>query len=164
MAGEARQGKAWQGEARLGKARPGTADLWRRGMAAVMVERNPGRWYGWVPQGRGHELLERWAPYRRDAKRSTQPKDAAVMAWSEPLEKAFDGEPDWVVLVDRAVAELVKIDDIYDDLLKRFYLDRQALWELAPRLGRTEGFAAMRLQAACDHVNKKVARTVRLAS
>src|SRR5690606_25595115 len=108
-------------------------------MVAVMVQRqeNPGKWFGWVPQGRGHVLLEQWAPYRRDRSRSTQPKDAGPMSWSEPWEKAFDGEPEWVVLVDRAVAGLVKLDDIYDDLVKRFYLDRQAVWEVAPKIYRT---------------------------
>lgn len=126
-------------------------------MVAVMVERNPGKWYGWVPQGRGHYYLEQWAPYRRDGSRSTQPKDAGPMPWGEQLDRAFDAEPSWVVLVDHAIADLVKLDDIYDDLVKRFYLDRQAVWELAPKIYRTEGFVALRLQGLCDHVGRKVA-------
>lgn len=130
-------------------------------MSAVVRERNVkdsiARWHGWQPEGRGHSLLDKWAPYRRDASRHTLPDRPGPMSWDEPLERAFDAEPEWVVLVDRALATVYRCHDVYEQIVKRFYLDKQAVWELAPKIHRTPGFVALALRGVCSHVEQRVA-------
>ena len=137
-------------------------------MSAVMVHRvgraEIARWHGWEPEGRGHALMQEWALYRRDAGRSTLPDRPGPMSWDEQLERAFDAEPEWVVLVDRALAKLYRVDDVYEQIVKRFYLDNQAVWELAPKVRRTPGFVALAIRGLCAHVELHVAHDPRVAA
>src|SRR5688572_21719951 len=87
--------------------------------------------------GRGNDLMATWALYRRDASRAPMPH-LDCMPWSERLDKAMDTEPEWVILIDRMIADLTKINDFYPRLIKRFYLDHQAVWQVAEKLCRTE--------------------------
>ena len=56
------------------------------------------------PDSRGHRIMLKWAPYRRDARRVIDAPRDGKMAWKDRAEIAFDAEPEWVVPVDRAIA------------------------------------------------------------
>lgn len=122
-------------------------------MNALAVE-VPSAWRA-EPEGRGHELLQTWALYRRDASRHDEPR-VERMAWKEQLPRAFDAEPAWIVLVDRAIGQLARIQEVYEAIVKRYYLDGQQIWQVAPKVCRTEGFVMMSLRGICDHVDRKV--------
>jgi hypothetical protein len=107
------------------------------------------------PEGRGHELMQTWALYRRDSDRAGAPRVSGG-GWSEPLDKASDTEPPWLVLVDHALAPIYRADAAYERMVKIYYLDNRALWEVSERVQRTEGFVALSLRGICDHVASRV--------
>jgi hypothetical protein len=121
-------------------------------MAAVMVQR-PAR--SDEIEGRGHDLMEKWALYRRDSSRIGAPH-VEHMPWSERLDKAKDGEPPFCLVIDDMIGELTKVNDFYPRLVKRFYLDHQAVWEVADKLHRTKNFVLMSLRAVCDLAEQRI--------
>ncbi len=123
-------------------------------MAAVMVERPSTQWTGLEPEGRGNDLLKLWAPYRRGGERSRSP--VASVGWTEQLAKAFDAEPFWLVMVDREIGRLTRINYLYEKLVQRFYLEQMALWQLEDKLGRTPGFIRMSVCAVCDAIDRAI--------
>jgi hypothetical protein len=131
-------------------------------MVAILHETVLEKWLTWAPIGRGHELLEHWALYRRDSTRDGLKEGPDKMPWREALDKAHDSEPEWLVQVDRGIGELVRINEVYERIAKRFWLDNQAVWEVAAKVGRTTGFTALSIQATCDHIDRRVAPKVRL--
>jgi len=120
-------------------------------MSAVM-ERSYTHWTG--PTGRGHDLLIKWAPYRRGGNDTRSP--VASGGWHELLDQAVDEEPRWLVMVDREIGRLAKINYLYEKLVQRFYLEQLALWQLSAKLGRTEGFVRMSVCAVCDSVDRSI--------
>lgn len=117
-------------------------------MSAVMVERPSRQWQGLEPEGRGHELMQTWALYRRGGERTKSP--VASIGWTEQLDKAHDNEPPFVLSIDRMLAGLFRSgyeDSV--DIAKRFYLSNLAVWEIAPKIGRTEGFIRLTLRGIC---------------
>lgn len=127
-------------------------------MAAVMHER-PRCDVSRVqdPDSRGHRIMLRWAPYRRDAKRVIDAPQIEHMPWKDREPVAFDAEPDWVVPVDRAVASLVKMNLFYEKVIDRYYLDGQSLWQTAGNLDRTAGFILAYVNAICSRVEERIA-------
>jgi hypothetical protein len=123
-------------------------------MAAVMVERPSTQWHGLQPEGRGHDLLMLWAPYRRGGNNTRSP--VASVGWTEQLDKAADEEPHWLVKIDREIGRLTRINFMYEKLVQRFYLEELALWQLEAKLGRTEGFIRMSVCASCDSVDRAI--------
>lgn len=109
------------------------------------------------PDCRGHLIMQRWAPYRRDAKRLIDAPKGVHMAWNQRLDIAKDAEPEWVVPVDRVVASLVQINLFYERVIDRYYLDEQSLWETAGNLDRTPGFVLAYVNAICARVEERVA-------
>jgi hypothetical protein len=105
--------------------------------------------------GRGNDLMQTWALYRRDASRAPLPH-IDRMPWSERLDKAMDAEPEWVILIDRMIADLGRINDFYPRLVKRYYLDHQSVWQVAEKLGRTEGFVLLSLRGVCSLAETRV--------
>lgn len=114
----------------------------------------PTQWQGLEPFGRGHDLLTTWAPYRRGGNDVKSP--VASSGWHEPLDKATDTEPRWLVLVDREIGRLSRINYIYEKLVQRFYLEGMSLWQLAAKFDRTEGFIRMSICAVCDSVETAI--------
>jgi hypothetical protein len=127
-------------------------------MAAVMVER-PRDDVSRVqdPDCRGHHLLIKWAPYRRDAKRMIDAPKDGKMPWKDRESVAFDAEPEWVVPVDRAIASMVKLNFFYEKVIDRYYLDGQSIWQTAGNLDRTPGFILAYINAICSRVEERVA-------
>jgi hypothetical protein len=97
-----------------------------------------------------------WAPYRRDGDRIGLPR-VSNGSWSERLDVAKDAEPPWVVLVDRALAGLIRIHAVYEPIIKIYYLDNKAIWQVADKARRTEQFVAMSLRGACSYAEERVA-------
>lgn len=112
-------------------------------------------WRGLEPEGRGHELLQTWALYRRNGNLIGLPKLVGC-GLNEPLDKARDEEPAWVVLVDRALASVYRVHPVYQRMIKMFYLDNRAIWDVAETVRRTEGFVALSLRGICAHVESRV--------
>jgi hypothetical protein len=125
-------------------------------MAAVMVERPRDVSRVQDPDCRGHRVMQAWAPYRRDTALHDIP-DGAKMGWKERLDVAKEAEPEWVVLVDRAISPLVKANHFYARLIKRYYLDQQSLWAVASNIERTPGFVMLYINAICSHVEERIA-------
>jgi hypothetical protein len=122
-------------------------------MVAVMVERP--RVTGDEIEGRGNDLMETWALYRRDTSRLGAPH-VEKMPWKERLDKALDTEPPWVLDIDDMIGDLAKVNDFYPRLVKRFWLDNQAVWEVVERLHRTKGFVLLSLRAVCELAERRV--------
>ena len=106
-------------------------------------------------EGRGHELMQTWALYRRDSSRLGAPH-VDRMPWSERLDKATDCEPPWVILIDRMIAEIGRANEFYPRLVKRFYLDHQAVWEVAEKLHRTKSFVILSIRAICGLAETRI--------
>lgn len=99
-------------------------------------------------EGRGHDLMETWALYRRGGERSKSP--VASIGWSEQLDKAHDNEPPSVLVIDRMLAGLFRAG--YEgavEITKRFYLSNLAVWEVAEKMRRTQGFVRLTLRGVC---------------
>lgn len=122
-------------------------------MSAVM-DRTIAQWDGLAPVGRGNDLLVDWAPYRRGGNDTKSP--VASRGWHEPLDCAADEEPLWLVMVDREIGRLARINYVYEKLVQRWYLEQLAMWQLMAKVGRTEGFIRMSLCAVCDSVDRAV--------
>lgn len=123
-------------------------------MAAVMQLRASTQWEPDGPSGRGHELLNFWAPYRRGGNDTRSP--VASLGWHEPLDRAADEEPLWLVRVDREIGRLARINCVYEKIVQRFYLEQLAIWQLEAKIGRTEGFIRMSLCAVCDSIDRAI--------
>jgi hypothetical protein len=103
---------------------------------------------------RGHELYQTWALYRRGGDRTKSP--VAKGGWSEPTDVAHDCEPAWVVQLDHLTAYLTRINEAYEQIIERRYLEDLALWEVAEKVKRTEGFVLLSLRAICDLAIERV--------
>jgi hypothetical protein len=119
-----------------------------------MVERYGTQWTGLEPEGRGHDLLVFWAPYRRGGNDTRSP--VASIGWHEQLDRATDEEPHWLVMVDREIGRLTRINYLYEKLVQRYYLEQMAMWQLEEKLGRTPGFIRMSIRAICDSVDAAI--------
>lgn len=125
-------------------------------MNAVATEYRAARvWKSPEPDGPGHDKLMTWALYRRDGGSVGRPR-AAGIGWDEPLDRAVDAEPAWVVLVDHALVSIYRVHSVYERMVKIFYLDRRAVWEVAEKVQRTPGFVLLSLRGICDHVETRV--------
>lgn len=104
-------------------------------------------------RGRGHELLIKWGQHRRGGDRTRSP--VASSGWHEPLDKCYEDEPDFVVLIDDVLGEIV-VDAVR--MVKVFYLEhpRYAVWEVAEKLRRTHRFTLLTLRGVCALVEQKV--------
>jgi DNA-directed RNA polymerase specialized sigma24 family protein len=103
---------------------------------------------------RGHELFQTWALYRRGGERTKSP--VVTSGWSEPADVAHDAEPAWVVQIDHLIAYLTRCNEAYERILQRRYLEGLAIWEVAEKVQRTEGFVLLSLRAACDLADERV--------
>ena len=99
-------------------------------------------------------MLVLWAPYRRGGNDTKSP--VASLGWHEALDKAADEEPHWLVMVDREIGRLARINYLYEKLVQRFYLEQLAIWQLEAKLGRTPGFIRTALCAVCDSVDRAI--------
>ena len=104
-------------------------------------------------EGRGHELLIKWGQHRRGGDRVRSP--VASSGWHEPLDKCYEDEPDFVVLIDDILASIV-VDAVR--MVKVFYLEhpRYAVWEVAEKLHRTPRFTLLTLRGVCALVEQNV--------
>lgn len=109
------------------------------------------------PDCRGHYVMMRWAPFRRDARRIIDAPRDVHMAWSERQDVAKEAEPPWVVAVDRALAKIIQVNLFYERLIDRYYIDGQSVWQTAGNLERTPMFICAYLNALCEHVERHVA-------
>lgn len=108
------------------------------------------------PAGRGHDLLQTWALYRRGGERDGLPR-AVNSGWSEPLDKEHVNEPPYVVEIDRILSGLYRSGFEHSvDICKRFYLSSQSVWEVAIKTHRTEGFVALTLRGLCGLVETRI--------
>ena len=103
---------------------------------------------------RGNELFQTWALYRRGGERTKSP--VASGGWNEPADVAHDGEPAWVVQIDHLIAHLARVNECYERIVKRRYLEALSVWEVAEKVQRTEGFVVLSLRAACDLAEQRV--------
>jgi len=115
------------------------------------------QWRELEPEGRGHELMLAWGLYRRGGERD----HSAVTSghWSEPLDKATDAEPPYIVTLDRMLRDLNLAGYEHSiEITKRFYLahPRLALWDLAEKVHRTESFCRLTLRGICALAEQKV--------
>lgn len=131
-------------------------ELWERQQGWRHEKRGPGAPLLPDPlEGhRGQELFQTWALFRRGGNDTKSP--VAKGGWSEPAEKAHDGEPVWVVQIDHLIAYLAKINEAYERILKRRYLEELTLREVAEKVQRTEQFVLLSLKAACTLADEKV--------
>lgn len=128
-------------------------------MAAVMkIELSTSQWDGLAPTGRGHELLVYWAPYRRGGNDVRSPVASGYL--KEALDKAVDEEPRWLVMIDREIGRLARINYLYEKLVQRYYLEQLAMWQLVDKFERTPGFIRMSLCAVCDAVDRAIPGSV----
>jgi hypothetical protein len=126
-------------------------------MAAVMVESPSRQWVGLEPEGRGHELLIRWGMHRRGGERARSP--VASGGWGERLDPVHEDEPPFVVEIDdifRGLAKSGHKDSVA--VAKVFYLEhpKYAVWQVAEKVYRTEGFVRLTLRGMCALVEDRV--------
>lgn len=119
-------------------------------MVAVMVERTP---RSDEIKGRGHEMMIKWGEHRRGGDRTRSP--VASSGWHEPLDKCYEDEPDFVVMIDDVLNEIV-VDAAR--MVKLFYLEfpRYSVWEVAEKLHRTPKFTLMTLRGVCRLVEIRI--------
>ena len=103
---------------------------------------------------RGQELFQTWALYRRGGERTKSP--VVTSGWNEPADVAHDGEPEWVVQIDHLIAHLARINEAYERIVKRRYLEGLSIWEVAEKVQRTKGFVVLSLRACCDLATERV--------
>ena len=103
---------------------------------------------------RGHELFQTWALYRRGGNDTKSP--VAKGGWSEPADAAHDCEPVWVVQIDHLIAYLARINEAYERIVQRRYLEGLSIWQVAEKVQRTEGFVLLSLRASCDLADERV--------
>jgi hypothetical protein len=102
----------------------------------------------------GHKLFQDWALYRRGGERTKSP--VASVGWSDQADVAHDAEPAWVVQIDHVIAYLARINEAYERIILRRYLEGLAIWEVAEKVQRTEGFVLLSLRASCDLADERV--------
>lgn len=100
------------------------------------------------PVGRGNELMCDWARYRRGGNHTRSP--VASGSWSDRLDVAVDAEPAWVCLIDLMLGKVIRANPVYKQIVQRFWLDNKAMWDVAEKVQRTEGFVWLALHAICD--------------
>jgi hypothetical protein len=103
---------------------------------------------------RGQELFQTWELFRRGGERTKSP--VATSGWSEPADVAHDGEPLWVVQIDHLIADLTRINEAYERILKRRYLDDLSIEQVAGKVQLTERFVLLSLRASCDLAQQRV--------
>ena len=103
---------------------------------------------------RGNELFQTWALYRRGRERTKSP--VASTGWGDSIGVALDGEPDWLVQLDHLIAYLARINEAYERIIQRRYLEGLAIWQVAEKVCRTEGFVLLSLRAACDLADERI--------
>jgi len=107
-------------------------------------------------EGRGHDLMQTWALHRRGGERDGLPK-VMGSGWSEPLDAEHVNEPEFVLAIDHILAGLYKSGFEHTvDIAKRFYLSGEAVWSLAPKVRRTEGFVRLTIRGVCDLVARRI--------
>jgi len=122
-------------------------------MAAAVSEVRLSQWR--EPEGRGHELLQLWALYRRGGERGHSPFVSGYL--KEPLDKAHDGEPEEVMTIDRVLAALCRADCWHSvEIVKRYYLSETPVAKITEDMHRTEGFVRLTLRGICALVEEKV--------
>jgi hypothetical protein len=132
-----------------GEGGEGRGSLFGEQMSAVLQSQD--EFYG-----RGHELMQTWALFRRGGERDGLPR-AVNGGWSEPLDKAKDSEPPTVVEIDRILAGLYRAGYEHSvEIAKRFYLAGEPVWSLAHKVCRTEGFVRLTIRGLCDLVESRV--------
>ena len=121
-------------------------------MVAVLVQTSREEF-----EGRGHELLQTWALYRRGGEREGLPKDVSGYL-REAQDRAYDAEPPSVLQVDDVLAGLFKAGYEHAvEIVKRYYLDgNEPLYKLAPKIRRTEGFVRLTIRGVCAIVDKRI--------
>lgn len=108
------------------------------------------------PSGRGHELLQTWALYRRGGERDGLPR-VVNGGWDEPLDKEHVNEPPSVVEIDRILAGLYRSGFEHSvDITKRYYLSAMSVWEVASKTRRTVGFVCLTLRGLCGLVEQRI--------
>jgi hypothetical protein len=126
-------------------------------MAAVMVEQPSTQWRGLEPEGRGHELMITWGRHRRGGDRTRSPVSSG--SWDERLDPVHEDEPPCVVAVDDILRGLVRSGH-HDavEIAKVFYLEhpKYAVWQVAAKVYRTEGFVRLSLRGLCALVEERV--------
>lgn len=105
-----------------------------------------------TPTGPGHGMLVRWAYWYRGG----LPGGAGEWSVRQRIGPSRDiAPPEEASCVDRIVAQLGAEYPQYRRMLKRFYLDEQAYWEIAAKLEYTVGFVRLSIQAAADLVARR---------
>lgn len=108
-------------------------------------------------EGRGHDLLETWALFRRGGEREGLPR-AGNAGWSEPLDKEHANEPDSVLAIDRILAGLAKSGYEHTvEIVHRFYLGGSSVWQICETMHRTRGFVLLTIRGVCWMVEERVA-------
>jgi hypothetical protein len=130
--------------------------LWERQQAWRHEPRGPGAPLLIDPlEGhRGQELFQTWALFRRGGNDTKSP--VAKGGWSEPADEAYEAEPLWVVQIDHLIAYLARINEAYEQILKRRYLEELSVAEVAAKAQRTEGFVLLSLRASCELADERV--------
>lgn len=131
-------------------------ELWERQQAWRHERLGPGAELSPDPLDghRGQELFQTWALYRRGGDRTKSP--VAKGGWSEPADTAHDAEPIWVVQIDHLIAYLARINEAYEMIVERRYLEELSIAEVAAKVLRTEQFVLLSLRAACDLAHERV--------
>lgn len=107
-------------------------------------------------EGRGHELLETWALYRRGGERDGLPRVVNV-GWSEQLDKEHLNEPDSVLAIDRILGGLAKAGYEHTvEIVHRFYLSGSSVWQICETMRRTRGFVLLTIRGVCGVVEDRI--------
>jgi hypothetical protein len=102
----------------------------------------------------GQEHFKTWALYRRGGERDRSP--VAKGGWDERTSVAHDAEPIWVVQIDHLIAALARINEAYEHVIGRRYLEELSIKDVAEKVQRTEQFVLLSLRAACDLADERV--------
>jgi hypothetical protein len=103
---------------------------------------------------RGQEHFQTWALYRRGGDRNKSP--VAKGGWVEPSAVAHDAEPVWVVQIDHLIAHLARINEAYEQIIQRRYLEELSIRDVAEKVQRTERFVLLSLRACCDLADERI--------
>lgn len=109
------------------------------------------------PEGHGHDLLIIWGQHRRGGERSHSPVTSG--SWDERLDPCYEDEPWFVVIIDDILRRLVRTGFEHTvEIVKRFYLEhpKYAIWEIAPKVCRTEGFVRLTIRGVCALVEERI--------
>lgn len=102
--------------------------------------------------GPGHKLLQEWAEWTRGG----QPGEHHQWCVQERIDPTHPGQPpERVMRVERILSEVFRSWPQYRRMVKRFYLDGLAVWDIAQKLKYTAGFVRMSIQAVADLVERR---------